>query len=165
MERHHQIRFLRQALFLPVLLLAVMTCSATAGVNLSVNIGPPIVVAEPPAIAVIPGSGVYFVPRFDIDLFFYSGYWWSPRGDRWYRSREYNGPWRVVSRSAVPRPVYRVPSDYRSVYVKERRIPYGQWKKQRSEYRGDKGGRGEYRGHGERKGEGRRDGHGRGGHD
>lgn len=165
MKALHLTQFLRQAFLLPLLLLAVMTGSAAAGVNLSVNIGPPVVVVEPPAVAVVPGTGVYFVPQFDVDIFFYSGYWWSPRGDRWYRAREYNGPWRIVSRSAVPRPVYRVPGDYRSVYVKERHIPYGQWKKERREYRGGKGGRGEHREHGERKGDGPRGGHGRGGHD
>ncbi len=35
-----------------------------------------------------------------------------------------------MARRYVPGPVVRVPSDYRVVYGKENRIPYGQWKKE-----------------------------------
>lgn len=102
---------------------------ATAEVNVNINLGPPVVVAEPPAVALIPGFGVYFVPGVEVDLFFYGGYWWSPRGDRWYRARGYNGPWVVVGRRAVPAQVIRVPRDYRGRYKKAKHVPYGQWKK------------------------------------
>ena len=57
-------------------------------------------------------------------------YWWSPRGDRWYRSRAYNGPWGVIERDRVPRAVIYVPRDYRARYERERHVPYGQWKKE-----------------------------------
>ena len=129
---------------------------AAAEVRVNVNLGPPpIVVREPPEIVMVPGSNVYFVPGYDFDMFFYDGYWWSPRGDRWYRSRAYNGPWRVVARRVVPQPVYRVPRDYRRVYVREHRIPYGQWKRERRDYdRGRHGGREEHRGRGEHGGRG-----------
>ena len=120
---------------LPVLLSLFLAFGATtearAGVRVNVNIGPPpIVVAEPPEVVLIPGSQVYFVPQPDIDIFFYNGYWWSPRGDRWYRARAYNGPWGVVERRFVPAPVFRVPRNYRARYERERPIPYGQWKKE-----------------------------------
>lgn len=128
--------------------LAVLFCAmsglagptaARAEVSVSINIGPPpIVVAEPPAVVLVPRTQVYYVPDPDIDVFFYGGYWWSPRGDRWYRAKAYNGPWRVIERRYVPRQVHRVPRDYRVRYEKERHIPYGQWKK---EHR--KGGHGE----------------------
>lgn len=105
---------------------------ASAEVQVNVNIGPPpIVVAEPPEVILVPRTEVYFVPDPEIDVFFYGGYWWSPRGDRWYRARAYNGPWVIVSRRAVPGPVIRVPRDYRVVYAREKPIPYGQWKKHR----------------------------------
>ncbi len=127
---------------------ALLACGApkeaAAGVNVgvSVNIGPPpIVVAEPPAVVLVPGSQVYFVPGVEFDVFFYNGYWWSPRGDRWYRARAYNGPWRIIDRRYVPRPVFGVPHDYRHAYARERHIPYREWREHR--------GRGEYRGHGE----------------
>lgn len=104
---------------------------ARAEVSVNINLGPPpIVVAEPPGIVLIPGSQVYFVPDPQIDVFFYGGYWWSPRGDRWYRSRAYNGPWGVIGRDRVPRAVIYMPPDYRARYERERHVPYGQWKKE-----------------------------------
>lgn len=115
---------------LAVLVLAGVPAAARGEVNLNINIGaPPVVVAEPAAVAMIPGIGVYFVPDSDPDLFFYAGFWWSPRGDRWYRSRASRGPWVVVERRVVPVEVVRVPRDYRVRYAKARHVPYGQWKK------------------------------------
>ncbi|WP_460594173.1 hypothetical protein [Geomonas sp. Red276] len=152
---------------------------------MNVNLGPPpIVVAQPPEVVMMPSTGVYFVPGVEFDIFFYNGYWWSPRGDRWYRARAYNGPWRVVSRRGVPGPVYGVPRDYRRVYMHERHIPYGQWRKEhrgghpgearehrggppRGEFRGEHGGgpggreHGERGGHGHGEGRGEHEGHGR----
>ncbi|OIP34436.1 MAG: hypothetical protein AUK27_07505 [Deltaproteobacteria bacterium CG2_30_66_27] len=108
---------------------------ARAGVNVSINLGPPpIVVSAPPEVVMIPGSQVHFVPDPGIDVFFYSGYWWSPRGERWYRARAYNGPWGVIERRRVPRSVIYVPRDYRTRYERERHVPYGQWKKDRSRW-------------------------------
>lgn len=149
--------------FLVAALLAVGTVGdAASEVRVNVNIGPPpIVVTAPPAVVLVPGSRVYFVPEYDFDIFFYDGYWWSPRGERWYRSRSYDGPWRVISRRTVPRPVYRVPKDYRHVYVQERRIPYGQWKKRgRDHDRGRGGGPKEHRGRGDHGGRGDKGGRG-----
>jgi hypothetical protein len=135
-----------------LLLGALLTCGtaqeASAGVDVGVGINlgpPPIVVAEPPVVVPIPRSQVYFVPEVEFDVFFHNGYWWSPRGDRWYRSRAYKGPWRIVERRYVPAPVIRVPGDYRSVYGRERHIPYGQWKKDRARH--ERGERRHKRGH------------------
>ena len=118
---------------LAVLYLCGLAGSASAEINVNLNIGPPsVVVAEPPVVVLIPGSGVYFVPDGGANLFFHAGFWWSPRGDRWYRSRVYNGPWVVVERRVVPVEVIRVPGDYRVRYKKAKHIPYGQWKKEHS---------------------------------
>ncbi len=107
------------------------------GVNLNVNLGPPpVLVAPPPELVLIPGSGVYFIPSVSADIFFYDGYWWSPRGPRWYRSQSPNGPWIIIESRFIPRPVYRVPRDYRVVYRHERHIPYGQWKKEHGDHWG-----------------------------
>ena len=135
----------------PTLLLgALLACgvaneaAAEVRVGIGINIGPPpIVVAEPPEVVLVPGSQVYFVPGLEFDVFFSNGYWWSPRGDRWYRARAYNGPWRTVERRFVPGPVIRVPHDYRRVYGRERHIPYREWREHR--------GRGEFRERGERR--------------
>ncbi len=108
---------------------------ARAEVSVSINLGPPpIVVSAPPEVVVIPGSQVHFVPDPHIDVFFYGGYWWSPRGERWYRARAYNGPWGVIERHRVPRAVIYVPRDYRARYERERHVPYGQWKKDRARW-------------------------------
>lgn len=131
-----------------LLLLGLMAGNVAAEVNLSINIGPPVVVAPPAAMVMVPGTSVYFAPGFDVDIFFYGGYWWSPRGDRWYRSSDYGGPWHMVRRSSVPRAVYRVPGDYRQVYEKEHHIPYGQWKKEHGHGKHGNKGKGNGRGHG-----------------
>ena len=107
-----------------------------AEVSVSINLGPPpIVVSQPPEVVMIPQSQVHFVPDPDIDVFFYGGFWWSPRGERWYRARAYKGPWVVIERRRVPRAVLYVPRDYRTRYAQEgRHVPYGQWKKDRSRW-------------------------------
>jgi hypothetical protein len=123
----------------PALLLgALLACGvatearADVRVGVGINLGPPpIVVAEPPAVVLVPGSQVYFVPGLEFDVFFSNGYWWSPRGDRWYRARAYNGPWRTVERRFVPRSVIHVPHDYRRAYGRERHIPYREWREHR----------------------------------
>ena len=126
----------------------VGTKESSAEINVSINLGPPPIVAvAPPEVVAVPGSAVFFVPLPDIDIFFYNGYWWSPRGSHWYRSRAYNGPWGVVDRHYIPGPVYRVPRDYRTVYGKERHIPYGQWKKERGHHGGGEHKHGHGHGH------------------
>jgi len=119
--------------------------AATADVQLNINLGPPpIVVIEPPVVVMIPNSKICFVPDPKIDIFFYSGYWWSPRGEQWYRARAYNGPWGIVKRHYVPAPLYQVPKNYRDLYGKEQHIPYGQWKKQEAHQdQGEQLGKGE----------------------
>ena len=132
-------------LFLTILLSCLLTSEAFGGVDvgININIGPPPITVAPPNIVLVPQSQVYFAPAAPADVFFFSGYWWSPRGNQWYRSREYNGPWGVVDRRYVPQPVMRVPHDYRTVYKHEKHIPYGQWKKEHDQgYKehGDHGG-------------------------
>ena len=108
---------------------------AEVSVGVNINLGPPpIVVAEPPQVVMIPHSQVHFVPDPNIDVFFYGGYWWSPRGEQWYRARAYNGPWGVIDLQRVPRSVVYMPRDYRTRYGHEHQVPYGQWKKERSRY-------------------------------
>lgn len=129
----------RITLFTGIMLTFILTGTAMARVNvdLNVNIGPPpIVVPAPPAVVLMPNYGVYYVPEVEFDVFFHNGYWWSPRGDRWYRSRDYNGPWRIIERRYVPRAVVRVPRDYRGKYGHERQIPYGEWRERHN--RGDR---------------------------
>ena len=141
---------------LAVLMLAGFVATAApvhAGANVNINVGIPVGVAvapapvvvapqsvyvvEPPEMVVIPRSNVYFAPGVSVDLFFYDNRWWNRRGDWWYRASDYNGPWVAVGPRYVPAPVYRVPADYRTAYVHEKRIPYGQWKKAHGKHKGD----------------------------
>jgi len=124
-----------------ILVLAGFVATAApvhAGTNVNVNLGlpvpvvvapQPVYVEQPPEMVVIPQSSVYFAPGVRVDLFFYDNRWWNRRGDRWYRGNGYNGPWVAVGTRYIPRPVYRVPANYRTVYAHEKRVPYGQWKK------------------------------------
>jgi len=123
------------AILILSLLVALGAKKARAEVSVNINLGPPpIVVAEPPEMVIVPGSNVYFVPDPHIDVFFYGGFWWSPRGDRWYRARAYKGPWVHMAPSAVPRSVIYMPRDYRTRYLHERRVPYGHWKREHSRW-------------------------------
>ncbi|MGB9713197.1 MAG: hypothetical protein ACP5SG_01435 [Dissulfurimicrobium sp.] len=149
------------AALLGVFFIACTAQEASAGVNININLGPPpIVFHAPPEVIMIPDSPVYFVPDLDIDVFFYNGYWWSPRGRHWYCARTYNGPWMIVERRHVPPPLSRIyhHSNYRIIYEREHRIPYGQLKKEwrrhgRIEWNE---GRGEWHEHGHGRGHGDR---------
>ena len=99
---------------LAYLFLSGLPVSATAEVNANIDIGSrPTVVAEPPEVVLIPGAGVYFVPDAGANLFYHAGFWWSSRGDRWFRSRVYNGPWVAAERRDVSVEVVRIPKDNR----------------------------------------------------
>ena len=99
-----------------------------AEVNVNINVGPPVFVSEPSEVVYVPSMGFYFVPGGSYDVFFYNGYWWSRRSDRWFRASQYRGPWGVVT--SVPGNLRGLRPDYRVVYEKTgSRINYGQWKK------------------------------------
>jgi hypothetical protein len=99
-----------------------------AEVNVNINIGPPVFASEPSEVVYVPKLGFYFVPGGTYDVFFYKGYWWSRRSDRWFRARQYRGPWGVAR--SVPGNLRSLRPDYRVVYEKTgSRINYGQWKK------------------------------------
>lgn len=109
---------------------------AHSEVNVNVNIGPPPIVVHEPELIVVPRTMVYYAPAVEVDLFFYRGRWWSRHDGRWFRSRSHNGPWVVVGPRYVPVEIVRLPRDYRTVYVREQHVPYGQLKKhwERREY-------------------------------
>ena len=102
---------------------------AFAGMNVNLNIGvPAVVVAEPPEMILVPNTMVYYAPGVEAELFFYRGSWYTHHGRRWYRGNSYKGPWTVAPPRAVPVAFGRLPRDYRTVYVHERHVPYGQLK-------------------------------------
>ncbi len=149
-------RHLRAFLVLPALgaFLAIGVPSyagTSVGLNFNVNVGPPVIVPEPPELVFVPSLGVYFVPGGDVDVFFYGGYWWEPRGPRWYRARSLHGPWVSIGRGHVPGPLFRMPHDYRAVYRHGERVSYSRWKEGHGGRRGgghrERGEHGGGRGH------------------
>ena len=75
-------------------------------VNIGINV--PVL----PDLVQVPGYPVYYNPRGRSNYFFYDGLYWVFRGDRWYQSSWYNGPWRFVGPEHVPLYVLRVPVRY-----------------------------------------------------
>jgi hypothetical protein len=116
-----------------LLVLAALLAGATnAQAEVSVNINiplPGVVIAEPPALVVIPGTYAYFAPDVDVDIIFYQGYWYRPYMGRWHVSANYNGPWKFVPAQRVPRTLVSLPPNYRHTPPGHQRMPYGQVKR------------------------------------
>jgi hypothetical protein len=90
--------------------------AAQAGVNVDVNIGlpapPPIVVASPPRVVVVPGSPVYYAPDANVNLFVYGGRYYTFHQGAWFVGPKHSGPWTFVAVERVPAPVVAVPVKY-----------------------------------------------------
>lgn len=84
------------------------------GVNVTVgNSLPAYRFTAPPVLIVIPGTYVYTVPDIEMDVLFYQNYWWRAYEGRWYRSRDYNGPWSYEEPGRIPNELRSLPQDYR----------------------------------------------------
>ena len=66
-----------------------------------------------PAIAVVPGTDIYYVSDYDYDVYRYGRYWYYNTGGAWYRSRSYRGPWIYVGYRSVPSQFSYIPMRYR----------------------------------------------------
>jgi hypothetical protein len=143
-----------------------------AEVNVSITVPlPGLIISSPPGLFVIPGTYVYYPPDFDVDIFFYRGYWYRPYQGEWYIGDGYNGPWRSIGSRKVPRALIDIPRTYRRLPHRHERMPYktvrknwSTWEKERhwDNQRYDNDDRGKHRESGKERG-GR--GHGRGKHD
>ena len=119
-------------LIIGLLAISFSTAATQTNLNVNINIGPPTVISEPADVVMIPQTEVYYSPD-NFDLFFFSGFWWAPRGNHWYRSRSYSGPWGVVKHREVPTTLIRVPKNYREISRRERHLSYKQFKRNYSE--------------------------------
>jgi hypothetical protein len=128
MERRRKAESLIFGAFAALFLLCA-AAPAHSEVSVNINIGPPMVVQQAPEMVVVPGSLVYFAPGVNVELFFFRGYWWSRNENRWFRSREYKGPWKGMEGRRVPVEIVRLPPRYREEYGHREHIPYGQLKK------------------------------------
>lgn len=88
----------------------VLLSAAPARAETSFEIG--IHMPDFPQLVVVPGYPVYYAPQSNANYFFYDGVYWVYRGDNWYASSWYNGPWHYVSPEHVPLYVLRVPVRY-----------------------------------------------------
>jgi hypothetical protein len=101
-----------------LIVLWILLCSITsAAAQVSVGIGLPgvsigINLPVYPELVRVPGYPVYYAPQVNSNYFFYDGMYWVYRGDNWYASSWYNGPWGLVAPEAVPLFVLRVPVRY-----------------------------------------------------
>jgi len=77
-----------------------------ATVSVEINIG------RRPALAVVPGTSVYYAPHVSYNYFAYGGRFYAYQHDVWLSARAYNGPWAVVAIERVPRPILGVPVAY-----------------------------------------------------
>ena len=113
-----------------LLFFTVFPARGNAGVHVSVGINLPVYrFAAPPPLVVIPGAYAYFIPDIGVDIFFYHDYWYRPYEGRWYRARNYNGPWGYAAPGRVPGFFLNLPPNYRRVPPGHAHIPYGQFKK------------------------------------
>lgn len=106
---------IRTTLFASSLLL--LGSLAPAAAQVSIGIGLPHVnigfnIPLYPEFERVPGYPVYYAPRLDANYFFYDGVYWVYRGDNWYASSWYNGPWGLVGPEFVPVYILRVPVRY-----------------------------------------------------
>ena len=104
-----------------------------AGSGISLNIGvnlplPHVVIHEPPAVVVIPGTYAYFAPDVEVDMFFYHGYWYKPHNGHWYSAAGYNGPWKNINYTGVPHVLRNLPPDFRRTVRRNERIRYAELK-------------------------------------
>jgi hypothetical protein len=103
----------RELVALSMLLASVNSAAAQVGIgiatpNVSIGINIPVY----PELVPVPGYPVYYAPGLSANFFFYDGLYWVYRGDHWYASSWYNGPWGLVSPFYVPVFVLRVPVGY-----------------------------------------------------
>jgi len=127
-------KILLRAVFLALMVLMPVSVMAEVDVQVNVNIPlpPPIVFPAPPEVVVIPETYVYAVPDVDVDIFFYSGWWWRPWDGRWYRSRHYDRGW--VYYRQVPSFFRAIPPGWRHDY-RDRRWRGYEWEHRRIPHR------------------------------
>ncbi len=120
------------AIFLALAVSGPVPAMAQVSVHIGFPLPPPIVIAAPPEVVLLPSTGVYVAPDLAVDLFFFDGWWWRPWEGRWYRSRTYRSGWAYYN--GVPSFHDRVPSRWRDDY-REHRWHGREWHYQRVTHR------------------------------
>jgi hypothetical protein len=105
---------------LGLVLTAGVVPSAQARTSVSVGLnfgdrydGPDLYWRDQPSLAVVPGTDIYYVRNYDYDVYREGRYWYYNSDNRWYRSRNYRGPWIYVGYQSVPSQFSSIPVRYR----------------------------------------------------
>jgi len=102
--------------------------SRAADVHIGIDIGtpppPPIVLAEPPRLALVPRLPVYYAPSLPYNFFYYDGRYFTYDDGGWSWAVSSRGPWIAIELGRVPQPILSVPVAYY-------KAPPGHWKKHR----------------------------------
>ncbi len=93
----------------------------------------PIVIEEPPLFLYPPELGFGVAVGIPHDIFIFSGIYYLHRGDIWYRSGYYNGPWIVTGYRSIP-PGLRRHRFERIHYYRDRE--YRHYEEEHGHYRG-----------------------------
>jgi hypothetical protein len=106
------------AFLAPLLLSGSPNKAQAADVGLSIRIGDRyrgdrLAFRQRPQMVVVPGTRVYYVDEPNMNVYRYGRFYYANEGGRWYRARDYRGPWIYVRARSVPRQIYMVPADYR----------------------------------------------------
>lgn len=94
----------------------VNLAQAQVSVDLGIHLG------SPPHLVAVPESPVMYAPAVNGNFFFYEGRYYVYRRGAWYAGPRHDGPWAVVEREFVPRPLLAVP-------VRYYRTPPPEWKR------------------------------------
>jgi hypothetical protein len=104
------------ALVMPVTQAHASHVNFNVGVNVGVPVAPvyvnpPVVIEGPPEFVAPPELGFYVAVGVPYDLFYFSNRYYLCRGNVWYESPYYNGPWLTVGFRDVPYGLRRLPFD------------------------------------------------------
>ena len=66
-----------------------------------------------PEVVLVPATRVYYIRNYDCNMYRYGSYWYFVESNRWYRARDYRGPFVFIQSRSVPRSVVTVPINYR----------------------------------------------------
>lgn len=115
-------KFLLSVILFAAAMVSPDAVMARVDVSIGISLPPPLVFPAPPHVVVLPDTNfVYVVPDIDIELYFWSGWWWRPWNGRWYRSRYYDRGW--VYYGGIPRFYFDVDPGWRRYY--RERVWYG----------------------------------------
>jgi hypothetical protein len=85
-------------------------------VNVHVGLPPPVTLAVPPPLVLVPGlPRVSYAPSVSLDIFRVDRHWYYLHGGHWFVGPSHRGPWKIVAVGGLPAPLLAVPVGYYKV--------------------------------------------------